>query len=95
MLSPTVIKQLSPFRHDGSRGPAESSSTGWARFRSRPATSRYYDQRAPEYDDWYEGRGLFADRQRPAWADEVERLVTLVGSLPPARTLDVACGTGS
>jgi SAM-dependent methyltransferase len=58
------------------------------------ATWRYYDQRAPEYDDWYEARGLFADRPRPAWAEEVERLVTLIEALAPARTLDVACGTG-
>jgi hypothetical protein len=26
---------------------------------------RYYDQRAREYDDWWLGRGLFAERQRP------------------------------
>ena len=25
----------------------------------------YYDRRAPEYDDWYLGRGLFAERDRP------------------------------
>ena len=27
----------------------------------------YYDRRAPEYDDWYLGPGLFADRDRPGW----------------------------
>jgi hypothetical protein len=27
----------------------------------------YYDRRAPEYDDWYLGRGLFAVRDRPGW----------------------------
>ena len=44
---------------------------------------RYYDLRAPEYD-------------LDAWeqAAEVERVVSVVSSLPAARTLDVACGTG-
>ncbi len=55
---------------------------------------RYYDQRAHEYDDWWLGRGLFAGRPRPAWSEEVDELVSVIGSLPPARTLDVACGTG-
>ena len=55
---------------------------------------RYYDQRAHEYDDWWLGRGLFAGRPRPGWSEEVEQLVWLIGGLPPARTLDVACGTG-
>lgn len=54
----------------------------------------YYDTRAPEYDDWYLGRGLFADRDRPRWDEELERLAAAIASLPPARTLDVACGTG-
>jgi ubiquinone/menaquinone biosynthesis C-methylase UbiE len=56
---------------------------------------RYYDRRAPEYDDWWLGRGLFAGRPRPGWSDEVAQLVAVLESMPPARTLDVACGTGS
>ncbi|HET6964989.1 MAG TPA: class I SAM-dependent methyltransferase [Acidimicrobiales bacterium] len=58
------------------------------------ATARYYDRRAAEYDEWYRGTGLFADRHRPGWDEELERLEDVVASLPPARTLDVACGTG-
>jgi ubiquinone/menaquinone biosynthesis C-methylase UbiE len=54
----------------------------------------YYDARAAEYDDWYRGTGLFADRDRPGWEAEVERLVATIADLPPTRTLDVACGTG-
>jgi ubiquinone/menaquinone biosynthesis C-methylase UbiE len=54
----------------------------------------YYDRRAREYDDWYLGRGLFESRDRPGWDDELERLVEVVASLEPGRTLDVACGTG-
>jgi ubiquinone/menaquinone biosynthesis C-methylase UbiE len=54
----------------------------------------YYDRRAPEYDDWWLGRGLFADRPRPGWDDEREQLAGVIAELPPARTLDVACGTG-
>ena len=55
---------------------------------------RYYDQRAQEYDDWWLGRGLFAARPRPGWFEEVEQLVSVIAALAPARTLDVACGTG-
>jgi len=58
------------------------------------SVKEYYDRRAAEYDDWYLGKGRFADRDRPGWDDEVEALTRVVGELPPARTLDVACGTG-
>lgn len=54
----------------------------------------YYDIRAPEYDDWYLGRGLFAERDRPRWDAELARLFEVIAGLPPGRTLDVACGTG-
>ena len=54
----------------------------------------YYDARAREYDDWVYGTGLFADRLRPAWHEERERLQDALAALPPATTLDVACGTG-
>ena len=53
----------------------------------------YYEQRAPEYDDWWTGAGLFAARERPGWHVEVEALIAALGALAPARTLDVACGT--
>ncbi len=54
----------------------------------------YYDNRAAEYDDWYRGEGLFAERERPEWDAEVAQLTAVVAGLPAARTLDVACGTG-
>jgi ubiquinone/menaquinone biosynthesis C-methylase UbiE len=54
----------------------------------------YYDARAPEYDDWYDGQGQFAGRERPGWEDELAALEAALRSLPSARTLDVACGTG-
>lgn len=54
----------------------------------------YYDIRAPEYDDWYLGRGLFVERDRPRWNAELERLFQVIADLPRGRTLDVACGTG-
>ncbi len=63
-------------------------------FASDPATARYYDQRAAEYDEWYTGEGVFAERDRPGWSEEVAGLVALVAQLPARRTLDVACGTG-
>jgi ubiquinone/menaquinone biosynthesis C-methylase UbiE len=55
---------------------------------------RYYDRRAPEYDDWYLGTGAYADRPRPGWERELVALQGLLAELPPARTVDVACGTG-
>ncbi len=54
----------------------------------------YYDARAREYDDWWLGRGLYAELDRPGWFAEVVRLLGAVASLRPARTLDVACGSG-
>jgi ubiquinone/menaquinone biosynthesis C-methylase UbiE len=54
----------------------------------------YYDRRAPEYDDWWLGEGLYADRDRPGWDDELRCLEGVIAELPPKRTLDVACGTG-
>lgn len=59
-----------------------------------PATAAYYEQRAGEYDEWYLGLGRFAERERPGWETEVHQIVGLIGDLSPARTLDVACGTG-
>ena len=54
----------------------------------------YYDARAGEYDDWWLGRGLYAELDRPGWNDEVERVCEVVARLEPCRVLDVACGTG-
>ena len=54
----------------------------------------YYDRRAPEYDDWWLGRGLYSDRHRPGWEEEIDELAGVIASLEPVRTLDVACGTG-
>lgn len=54
----------------------------------------YYDIRAPEYDEWYLGVGLFAERERPGWEAELEQLFATITALEPGRTIDVACGTG-
>lgn len=54
----------------------------------------YYDKRAPEYDDWYLGRGLFEPRDRAGWDAELDQLFAVIGALGHGRTLDVACGTG-
>jgi ubiquinone/menaquinone biosynthesis C-methylase UbiE len=54
----------------------------------------YYDRRAPEYDDWWLGQGLHADRERPGWEEELRLLEGVVRDLPPLQTLDLACGTG-
>ncbi len=54
----------------------------------------YYEARAPEYDEWYLGLGRFDGLDRPQWDDELQALERTLAALPPARTLDVACGTG-
>ena len=54
----------------------------------------YYERRSAEYDDWYLGSGLFAERDRPGWDEDVRALIEAVASLPAVRTVDVACGTG-
>jgi len=54
----------------------------------------YYDRRAAEYDQWYMGTGLFAERDRPGWHAELAQLCATIARLEPAATLDVACGTG-
>jgi demethylmenaquinone methyltransferase/2-methoxy-6-polyprenyl-1,4-benzoquinol methylase len=59
-----------------------------------PTAPAYYDRRAPEYDDWYLGRGLHAEREREGFDDELADVCRTLASLTPARTLDVACGTG-
>jgi ubiquinone/menaquinone biosynthesis C-methylase UbiE len=54
----------------------------------------YYEARAREYDDWVYGTGVFAERHRPGWHEERERMEQAVAAMPAARTLDIACGTG-
>jgi ubiquinone/menaquinone biosynthesis C-methylase UbiE len=54
----------------------------------------YYEARAREYDDWIEGVGVYAERHRPGWHQEVTALCKTLSSLPPASTLDVAAGSG-
>ncbi len=58
------------------------------------AERAYYNRRAPEYDDWWLGTGLYAARVRPGWEDEVAQLLSALRSLSFRRVLDVACGTG-
>ena len=53
----------------------------------------YYDRRAPEYDDWWLGQGLYAPVPS-GWSEERDELMAALEQLPPRRTLDVACGTG-
>jgi demethylmenaquinone methyltransferase/2-methoxy-6-polyprenyl-1,4-benzoquinol methylase len=55
---------------------------------------QYYDARAPEYDEWYLGQGRFEGLDRPDWEEAVAALERAIAELPPATTLDVACGTG-
>src|SRR5215207_10593329 len=60
----------------------------------RAEERRYYELRAPEYDDWYLGRGVHEGVERPGWDEALARLVAVIEALPPGRVLDIACGTG-
>ena len=59
-----------------------------------PAMRRYYDVRAEEYDEWWQDQGRFSERDRPGWHEDVAAICAVVAALAPARTLDLACGTG-
>lgn len=55
----------------------------------------YYDQRAPEYDDWYDRVGRYDDpATNTAWHAEVRRLEAIAGAFGGGHLLDIACGTG-
>jgi ubiquinone/menaquinone biosynthesis C-methylase UbiE len=59
-----------------------------------PTAPVYYDRRAAEYDDWYLGRGMYSERERERFDDDLARVCETLALLPGGRTLDVACGTG-
>ncbi len=54
----------------------------------------YYEARAREYDEWWLGQGLHAEHRPEGWDEERTLLEGWVAGLTPAKTLDVACGTG-
>jgi ubiquinone/menaquinone biosynthesis C-methylase UbiE len=58
------------------------------------AERSYYSRRAAEYDDFYLGTGLYAERIRPGWAAELAALKDVLASHRFDSFLDVACGTG-
>ena len=53
----------------------------------------YYDRFAPEYDRWYLG-ARYEGADRESFLAEVAEVGRVLERLLPARTLDVACGTG-
>ena len=56
---------------------------------------RYYEQRAPEYDDWYDRRGRYDNPATNAqWHAEVVRLGAVADQVAGGHILDLACGTG-
>jgi demethylmenaquinone methyltransferase/2-methoxy-6-polyprenyl-1,4-benzoquinol methylase len=54
----------------------------------------YYEARAAEYDELWLGTGIRAYRDRPGWNEDRDALIAAVAGLSPAKTVDVACGTG-
>jgi demethylmenaquinone methyltransferase/2-methoxy-6-polyprenyl-1,4-benzoquinol methylase len=63
-------------------------------FARNSAAAAYYENGAAEYDDWYLGVGQHAERDRSECQADLSRLLDVIAALAPARTLDVACGTG-
>jgi SAM-dependent methyltransferase len=57
------------------------------------SVKEYYERFAPEYDAFYRGDYYEGD-EHERFRAEVGRLESVLAALPPARTLDVACGTG-
>jgi ubiquinone/menaquinone biosynthesis C-methylase UbiE len=63
---------------------------------------RYYQNRAEEYDDWYDRRGHYNNpATNAAWhaqvgelGREAARFGGMLARLPEMRALDLACGTG-
>jgi ubiquinone/menaquinone biosynthesis C-methylase UbiE len=57
---------------------------------------KYFDRLAPTYDEWWLGTGRCSgpEYMRPGWHEEVQRLLDILEGFEPARTLDIACGTG-
>jgi SAM-dependent methyltransferase len=55
----------------------------------------YYERRAAEYDDAYLGTGAYSGHERPGFEEELAEVTALIEGLPPARVLDIGCGTGA
>ena len=54
----------------------------------------YYEWRATEYDDAYAGTGAYSRQDRSGFETALAAVTSMIRELPPARVLDVACGTG-
>jgi SAM-dependent methyltransferase len=77
---------VAPFGDVGNRLEGEHG-------RTLRAVKEYYDRRAPEYDDWWLGEGLYAPVPK-GWSEERDQLMAALEALPARLTLDIACGTG-
>ena len=55
----------------------------------------YYDERAPEYEEWYQHRNMYADPANDeAWHAEVACMSEWVQAFGSGRLLEIASGTG-
>src|SRR5438045_2907994 len=55
----------------------------------------YYDERAGQYDEWYNHVNMYDDPQNNlAWHAELEQLTAQVQSFGEGRLLEIASGTG-
>lgn len=58
------------------------------------AMRAYYNERAPEYDDWYERRGRYMNAAtNEQWRSEMAVLAKHANSFGHGHLLDLACGT--
>lgn len=56
--------------------------------------SRYYDERAAEYDEFYAGGSPASIQDPEAYREEVRRIATLLPAYIAGNHIDLACGTG-
>jgi ubiquinone/menaquinone biosynthesis C-methylase UbiE len=60
----------------------------------RRAMLRYYDERAPEYEDAYlRGTGTSSIRDPRVFVEEIQQLAPVVARIARGRIIDIACGT--
>ena len=54
----------------------------------------YFDERAPEYDEFYRGKGPAIHHYGGMYQADVEKIQEMVSGFGKGHLIDIACGTG-